>query len=165
MNVSTDVNRLVERLADRNLRLVLAESCTGGMVSAELTGVPGVSQWYCGSAVTYRGDTKTSWLGVSAAEIQQHTAVSKVVARQMAAGVLERTPEADIAASVTGHFGPNSPAGFDALVFIATARRDHGMIVTDVQHHHLSTMDRLPRQREATALVLTTLMQMLDSLA
>lgn len=164
MNIVEDAKRLVDQLADRKLRLVLAESCTGGMVSAKLTEVPGVSQWYCGSAVTYRCDTKTTWLGVSASEIRQHTAVSDVVARQMAAGVLERTREADIAASVTGHFGPDAPAGFDALVFIGTAYRDGEAIVTDAQSHRLLAKDRSTRQQEATGLVLTTLIQMLESL-
>jgi nicotinamide-nucleotide amidase len=164
MDISDDARRLVERLADRNIRLVLAESCTGGMVSAELAKVPGVSQWYCGSAVTYRGDTKTSWLGVDSSAIEQHTAVSDVVARQMACGVLQRTPEAEIAASITGHFGPSAPAGFDGLVFIATARRDGQAIDIEVQSHRLNAADRPARQREATHRVLAALSSRIDSL-
>lgn len=164
MDISDKAKRLAGQLADHNIRLVLAESCTGGMVSAELAKVPGVSQWFCGSAVTYREETKTRWLGVDSSEIQQHTAVSDIVARQMAAGVLERTPEAEIAASVTGHFGPGAPQGFDGLVFIATARRDGEAVDIQVQSHRLDAADRSARQREATHRVIAALSDMIHSL-
>ena len=164
MDTLRDAKRLVGQLADHSLRLVLAESCTGGMVSAELAKVPGVSQWFCGSAVTYREATKTSWLAVDTSAIAQHTAVSAVVASQMAAGVLERTPEADIAASVTGHFGPSAPPGFDGLAFIATARREGESVDIEVQRHRLDATDRSARQREATHRVLAALSGRIDSL-
>ena len=102
MNPSAEALRLVERLAENNVRVVFAESCTGGLVAATLAEVPGVSEFLCGSAVTYREDTKCEWLGVSADDIARHSAVSESVAGQMAIGVLERTPEADLAASITG---------------------------------------------------------------
>lgn len=148
---------LVKALAEKRLRIVLAESCTGGMVAAELAKVPGVSERLCGSAVTYRNDTKSRWLQVDAKVIEQHSAVCRQVAEQMAFGVLDKTPEADIAASITGHFGPNAPDGFDGLVFIGTAIRSSDEIEVSAAEHRLGSDGRLQRQQEATALVIRTL--------
>ncbi len=92
-----------ERIA---VRLVLAESCTGGTLSGALMQVPGVSKVFCGSAVTYREDTKVNWLGVRPETLRLHSAVSAETTEEMARGVLWATPEADIGFAVTGHYGP-----------------------------------------------------------
>lgn len=147
--------QLANTLTERQLRVVLAESCTAGLASAALAQVPGISDWHCGSAVTYREGTKEAWLGVSAADIKQHTAVSDPVARQMAAGVLRETPEADFAASITGHLGPKAPAGFDGLAFIGIAHRQGESIdVLSVARVQLQSTDRVERQNEAAAMLL-----------
>lgn len=147
--------RLAGRLAATRTRLVLAESCTGGLASASLSAVAGISEWHCGSAVTYRERTKVEWLGVSDADLARETAVSRVVASQMALGVLARTPEAAVAVAITGHLGPGAPAGFDGRVFLAVARRSRGATVCErVTGHTLAEKDRVPRQREAAALLL-----------
>ncbi len=104
-------------------RIVFAESCTGGLVSAALARVPGISDFLCGSAVVYRLDTKTKWLGVSEALLNDPGPVSEAVAREMALGILARTPEADLAASITGQLGPHAPDDQDGLVFIGVACR------------------------------------------
>ena len=114
---------LAELLERSTTRVVFAESCTGGLVSASLARVPGISEFHCGSAVVYRLDTKTRWLGVSDEMLCDVGAVSAPVAQAMAVGVLERTPEAELSAAITGHLGPNAPADQDGLVFIALARR------------------------------------------
>jgi nicotinamide-nucleotide amidase len=115
--------RVVEGLKAANTKLVLAESCTGGLVSALLTRVPGVSEWLCGSAVVYQVETKARWLGISRSLLRQPGPVSREVASRMAAGVLKTTPHADIAAAVTGHLGPGAPPAQDGLVYAAFARR------------------------------------------
>ena len=154
------VHGLAESLSRTQLKIVFAESCTGGLVSAALAGVPGISEWLCGSAVTYRSPTKVAWLGVDAAEIAQHTAVCPDVALQMALGVLEKTPEADLALSITGHLGPGAPKGMDGLVFVAIARRcENGNPATDVFRRLLVSEDRLLRQREAASLVMLTALE------
>lgn len=146
---------LVDRLAQRGLRIVLAESCTGGLISAELAKVPGVSDWLCGSAVTYRCQTKVEWLGVRAEDIDRHTAVSSQVASQMASGVLKKTSEASLSAAITGHFGPGAPEGFDGVVFIGVAMRDSsGVVTATVTRHQLVQEQREERQAEAAELVL-----------
>lgn len=145
---------LVERLQSHARRLVLAESCTGGLVAASLAAVPGVSQRFCGSAVTYREATKQAWLGIDREAIRAATAVSETVTRAMARGVLRRTAEADVAAAVTGHLGPDAPEPLDGILFVAFARRADSGIETTIERHDLVTIGRENRQREAAEFVL-----------
>jgi nicotinamide-nucleotide amidase len=120
----TDLARkVVDRLKFLNLRIVLAESCTGGLASALLTRIPGVSEFHCGSAVVYQIATKAEWLGVSKSLLRNPGPVSREVASKMAEGVLAITPHADIAGAVTGHLGPGAPPEQDGLVYVAFARR------------------------------------------
>lgn len=146
--------RCVEALSRSNSRLVLAESCTGGLVAADLTSVAGVSQHFCGSAVTYRNATKQSWLNVDADVMAEHTAVCEQVARMMATGVLAQTPEATLAASITGHLGPGAPDGFDGCIFIGIATRSGADPHDLVTQHRLRSASRAERQREAADWVL-----------
>jgi nicotinamide-nucleotide amidase len=147
--------QLADRLAQTGTRLVLAESCTGGLVAATLASIPGISQWFCGSAVTYRDQTKIDWIGVSAAEIACFTAVSEEVAGEMAWGVLQETREADLAVSITGHLGPDAPATLDGIVWLGTVRRHAGRIDGPrTMRHVLNNTLRVSRQREAATLVL-----------
>jgi nicotinamide-nucleotide amidase len=161
MPVLESAERLVAHLAKLQLKLVFAESCTGGMLAAELAKVPGVSNWLCGSAVTYRSETKIAWLDVDAQLIQQQTAVCREVAAAMARGVLRITPEANLAVSITGHFGPDAPEGFDGLVFIGIGVRQANEIDIDVQRCQLNTSLRLDRQAEAVQLVYRLLLEKL----
>ncbi|OIQ93147.1 nicotinamide-nucleotide amidohydrolase PncC [mine drainage metagenome] len=91
--------------ADAGLRLATAESCTGGLVAAALTGIPGSSQCMERGFVTYSNEAKTELLGVPAALIAAHGAVSEAVARAMAAGALAHA-RAEAAVSITGIAGP-----------------------------------------------------------
>lgn len=154
---------LAEELDRRKVQLVLAESCTAGLASAALATVPGIADYHCGSAVTYREETKIQWLGVDPAAIREHTAVSEIVARQMTAGVLERTPEAGAALSITGHLGPNAPAGFDGLAFIAVAGRGEPFEQIEVHRVELEASLRRPRQQEAAARLLETAARWLEA--
>lgn len=145
-SLSLQIAKLLER---SDLKIVFAESCTGGLVSATLARVPGVSNFHCGSAVVYRLDTKTKWLGVPSSMLLDLGAVSEPVARAMAEGVLSVTPEADLAASVTGHLGPNAPPDQDGLIFVGIAiRGDH----CHVFEHRLidvgNTVSRFPGENQ-----------------
>ncbi len=151
---------LANVLSRRRRRIVFAESCTAGLVAATLAEVPGISDWLCGSAVTYRDDTKVQWLRVSQADIDQHTAVSKVVAKQMALGVLASTPESDVAASITGHLGPNAPAGFDGVVYAAIAVNEGRC--GGVWENRLQSTTRKARQREAAQWLLRRVVEELE---
>jgi nicotinamide-nucleotide amidase len=119
-------SRVVKQLRAQNVRLVLAESCTGGLAAALLARIPGVSEFLCGSAVVYQVETKTRWLRVSRRLLRNPGPVSAEVASAMAAGALRATPHADVAAAVTGHLGPGAPPSQDGLVFLAFAQRVAG---------------------------------------
>ena len=89
----------------RGLTLATAESCTGGMVATRITAVPGASDVFVGAVVAYANEVKEAELGVPAALVEEHGAVSAEVAAAMAAGVRERLG-ADVAVAVTGVAGP-----------------------------------------------------------
>jgi len=116
--------RLIAGLQKDGLMLATAESCTGGLIAAALTEVPGSSAVFERGFVTYSDGAKAELLGVRPELLERHGAVSQAVARAMAEGALDRTP-ADIAVAVTGIAGPGGgsaekPVG---LVHIAAARR------------------------------------------
>jgi PncC family amidohydrolase len=116
--------RVAQLLKASGRRVAFAESCTGGLVSGALTAVPGISEFHCGGVVVYRNATKQAYLDIPADMLDDPGPVSRKVAEQMALRVLDRTPEADIAAAVTGHLGPGAPPALDGLVFVAVAWRD-----------------------------------------
>lgn len=124
--VATEVSAadLCRCLNKRGLRLVTAESCTGGLLATSLARVPGSSDTLEGSFVTYRASLKTAALGVSETLIAARTVYDPEVARQMAVGALEAAPEAGLALAITGVAGPGpdqgKPAGY---VCIASCRR------------------------------------------
>lgn len=92
-------------LTRRGWQLATAESCTGGMIAAAITDLPGASHVFDRGFVTYSNAAKIAMLGVSPATLAAHGAVSEAVAAEMAAGALARS-EAQIALSVTGIAGP-----------------------------------------------------------
>ena len=97
---------LKELMTSKGLKLSLAESCTGGMISSEITDLSGSSEFFLGSAVTYSNESKESILGVSRSSLIEFGAVSEAVAKEMALGSL-KVYGSDIAGSVTGIAGPN----------------------------------------------------------
>lgn len=111
-------------LAAQHLRLALAESCTGGWVSKALTDIAGSSAWLDQAVVTYSNEAKQMRLGVQAATLDAHGAVSRQTAAEMAAGVL-RCSHADLAIAVTGIAGPGGavPGKPVGTVWFAWARR------------------------------------------
>jgi nicotinamide-nucleotide amidase len=104
---SLDGETIDEQVAKllRGHRLGLAESCSGGLLAARITNVPGASDYFAGSAVTYSYEAKEELLGVPKALLEEKGAVSPEVAEAMAIGALERF-EADVAVSITGIAGP-----------------------------------------------------------
>ena len=115
--------RVARLLKATGLKVVFAESCTGGLVSGALTKIPGISDHHCGGVVVYRNETKQAYLNISAALLADPGPVSAQVAELMARRILEKTPEADLALSVTGHLGPNAPPKLDGHVYSAIAWR------------------------------------------
>jgi nicotinamide-nucleotide amidase len=109
-------------LTERQVSLALAESCTGGLVAARITAVPGSSAFFEGGYVTYSNRAKVDLLGVDPSVLERHGAVSEETARAMADGV-RRATGSDLAVAITGIAGPtgateDKPVG---LVFLALA--------------------------------------------
>ena len=92
-------------LRARGLRLVTAESCTGGLIAHRITNVAGSSDYFLGGVVAYANEVKAAQLGVAQETLEAHGAVSREVAVEMARGARERLG-AEIAVSVTGIAGP-----------------------------------------------------------
>jgi nicotinamide-nucleotide amidase len=171
MSIPTQVRRVAALLKHKNLKVVFAESCTGGLVSGSLTRVPGISDHHCGGVVVYRNATKQAYLGISAKLLKSPGPVSEIVAREMATRVLELTPEADVSAAVTGHLGPGAPSEFDGVVFIAIAlrtketksnQRKPGAKVSAFRYQCRTSEKRLRRQKEVVEQVLRQLESILQ---
>jgi nicotinamide-nucleotide amidase len=96
---------VVRLCIEKNVMIATAESCTGGLVAAAVTEIPGASQVLERGFITYSDKAKTEMLGVMSITLRQHGAVSKDVALEMAHGAMARS-EAGISVSVTGIAGP-----------------------------------------------------------
>jgi nicotinamide-nucleotide amidase len=105
MSFEPAVLMLAERLRARGWFMAAAESCTGGLIAAACTSVAGSSDWFERGFVTYSNEAKTGLLGVPAALIAAHGAVSEEVARAMVQGALAHAP-VQLAVAVTGIAGP-----------------------------------------------------------
>ena len=95
-----------ERLKQAGAMLVTAESCTGGWVAQAVTSVAGSSDWFERGYVTYSNDAKRELLGVRAATLERHGAVSEETAREMAQGALARA-QGTVTVAITGVAGPS----------------------------------------------------------
>jgi nicotinamide-nucleotide amidase len=120
------VQALATALSARGAMLATAESCTGGGIAAACTDLAGSSAWFDRGFVSYSNAAKTELLGVDAALIAAHGAVSEPVARAMAEGALQRSA-AHISVAVTGIAGPGggSVAKPVGTVWVAWSQRQH----------------------------------------
>ena len=121
--------QLLDLCRARGLTIATAESCTGGLVAATLTEIAGSSDVVDCGFVTYSNAAKETMLGVPAATLKRHGAVSASTAAAMAKGALAHS-RADLAVAITGIAGPGGdtrqkPVG---LVYFAAARRDGGKV-------------------------------------
>lgn len=148
---SDQVRMLAGALEARGLRLVTAESCTGGWIAKLVTDMPGSSAWFDAGLVTYSNEAKQRLLGVSAATLERFGAVSAETAREMLAGALACSA-ADVAVAVTGIAGPgggtaDKPVG---TVWIGWQRRGAG--ATAQCFHFAGDRDAVRRQTVVAAL-------------
>lgn len=122
-SITVLASALLSTLKARGETLGLAESCTGGMLGATLTAVPGASAALMGGMITYHNTLKTEFLGVRDDDITRHGAVSDVVAEAMAVGALHTTG-ANWALAITGIAGPDGGTGDKPVgtVWISLAR-------------------------------------------
>lgn len=117
-----DLEQVVgEMLIDKKMSISFAESCTGGLISAYITNIPGISEVFYGSIVSYSNEVKEGQLGVKHETLEKYGAVSSQVAAEMAAGVRQRLGT-DIGVSVTGIAGPGG----------ATAEKPVGLVYVGI---------------------------------
>ena len=153
--ITESAEALLEACRAASVKLVAAESCTGGLVAGCLTEIAGSSDVVERGFVTYSNEAKSELLGVPAETIARVGAVSAEVAEAMALGALERS-RADLAVSITGIAGPggDTPDKPVGLVYIGSARRGQSAL----SERHLFEGDR-------TAVRLASVEAALDLLA
>jgi len=155
-----DAQRLLELLRARGVHVAAAESCTGGLIAALLTEIPGSSDVVERGFVTYSNDAKIELLGVPRATLERVGAVSRETALAMAAGALVHS-QAGLAVAVTGVAGPGggSPDKPVGLVHLAVQRK--GM----TPRHREMRYGDIGRSAVRLAAVRTALDLMLEELA
>jgi len=144
---ATPIEQVVgETLMELGARVATAESCTGGLVAKRLTDTPGSSRYFERGFVTYSNVSKVQLLGVKAADLEAHGAVSAPIAEQMAAGAAKRAG-VEAAVGVTGVAGPEGGSDEKPLgtVFIAV----YGARGTAVREYHFVGTRNTVRERAA----------------
>jgi nicotinamide-nucleotide amidase len=147
------VRLLADALQQKGRMMATAESCTGGLIAGACTDLSGSSNWFERGFVTYSNEAKTELLGVDAALIATHGAVSEEVARAMAQGAVARS-RAQVAVAVTGVAGPTGGSrekpvgtvwfGWSADGQVRTERRrfdgDRAAVRAATVHYALQTL-------------------------
>jgi len=160
-DAATTAAKIIALLAEKKLTLGTAESCTGGLVAAALTEVPGASQVFLGGFITYSNAAKVNMLGVPARMIRDYGAVSQQVARAMADGA-RYTGRSDITLAVTGIAGPaggteRKPVG---LVYVACATSE----ATEVKENRFGPLSREQIRAKSVGAALELLLETLVEL-
>jgi nicotinamide-nucleotide amidase len=155
-HVTDLVMRLGIELTRCEWKLGVAESCTGGLLAAAMTSVPGASCWFDRGFVTYSNDAKIEHLAVSGETLNVYGAVSEPIAIEMAAGVLLAAPLAHVAVSTTGIAGPDGgmsgkPVGMVCFGF--AMRTATG--ITTLAHTQVFSGDRAQVRLQAVAYALS----------
>ncbi|MBN9506156.1 MAG: CinA family protein [Altererythrobacter sp.] len=121
--VQQRAEEVLAKAHDKGLSLATAESCTGGLLAALLTDIPGLSHVFERGFVVYSKDAKCDLLGIAREKLESCGAVSREVALEMAQGALRRS-RADLALAITGFAGPGDNGDEEGLVHFACAPRD-----------------------------------------
>lgn len=159
LEIETLARLLIDEVRERHLRVVTAESCTGGLVAAAICSIPGASDVFERGFITYTNRAKEEMLGIPGDMLADFGAVSEPVARMMAEGALNNS-RAHIAVAITGVAGPGggSPMKPVGTVHIATARSTAG-----IRHRH-EVFDGETRLDVQLAAVAVALQMMRDAI-
>ena len=157
--LSTLATLVGARLKAQGLMLASAESCTGGWLAQAVTAIAGSSDWFERGFVTYADVAKQEMLGVSAATLARHGAVSEETAREMAAGALAHS-RALVAVAITGIAGPSggSPEKPVGTVCFAWSRKNAAPVV---QTRHFDG-DRESVRRQSVIVALQGVLELLE---
>jgi nicotinamide-nucleotide amidase len=159
LEIETLARLLIDDAREKNLRLVTAESCTGGLVAGAICSIPGASDVFERGFVVYSNRAKQEMLGVSGDLIADLGAVSEPIVRLMAEGALENTP-GHIAVAITGVAAPGAgtPLKPVGTVHFATARSNQSV------QHRMEVWDEDDRETIQLKAVQTALEMMRDRL-
>ncbi|GAC1373143.1 MAG: hypothetical protein NVS3B25_10710 [Hymenobacter sp.] len=141
-----DLNPLVQQFLQHKLTLALAESCTCGLVAAQLAPATGVSEVLLGSVVTYHVEAKQKLLGVKKETLATYSAESQQTTNEMALGLHRHLPAADVCVAVTGLCGPGASETPDkpvGTVFVTILLEGHAY---EYREQLSGTGDRLREQ-------------------
>jgi PncC family amidohydrolase len=155
---------LAQILVEKNVKLILTESCTAGAACAALGHVPGISKNLCGSFVVYRPSQKQNILNVPASLIEEVTPESKEVVDWLAKEALTLTPEASWSGAIVGHLGPNAPKDKDGVIWISIyGRNDQRELRYRHERKKLNSLNRSERIREASFILLEAIRETIES--
>ncbi len=162
-SITSLTQQLAQTLLAKGFKIALAESCTGGLLAAYLTSLPGSSHWFERGFVTYSNQAKEESIGVPRSLIECYGAVSEEVARAMAEGVLNNSL-AHVSIAITGIAGPggetaNKPVG---MVCFAWGTRESESIRIHSQIHQFSG-DRQSIREQACVYAIESLLAQLTA--
>ncbi len=158
MNTPSLVIALADKLQARSWMMATAESCTGGLIAGACTDLAGSSNWFERGFVTYSNEAKTELLGVDAALIATHGAVSEVVARAMAFGAV-RHSHVQASVAVTGVAGPGGGSADKPVGLVWFGCSVDGVLTSEKQHF---SGDRAAVRAATVAHALQRLNELLD---
>ena len=160
LEIQTLARLLIDEARGKSLRVVAAESCTGGLVAGAICSISGASDIFERGFVTYTNRAKSEMLGVPGDLIADHGAVSEPVARMMAEGAL-RESHGHVAVAITGIAGPGggTPTKPVGTVHFAVARANRSVV-----HRH-ERFDRETREAVQLAAVRTALEMLREAIA
>jgi nicotinamide-nucleotide amidase len=117
---------LGEKLLKQNIILTTAESCTGGLLAAQLTNIPGSSNWFDRGFITYSNQSKIDCVNVKKNTINKHGAVSQQTASEMATGSIDNS-QGNLGLSITGIAGPSGGSKLKPVgtIFFAIAKKQN----------------------------------------
>lgn len=160
-NLAPDIIALARRVISENAaigrRVVVAESCTGGLVSAALTEIAGSSAVFDGGFITYSNDAKMRSLGVAGEIIETFGAVSAACAWAMAQGALARS-EADVAVAISGVAGPDGGTEQKPVGLVVFARAVRGEAAPFADERRIPATDRAGIRAQAVLVALEMLL-------
>jgi len=150
----------VSALKRNNLKVALAESCTGGMLASRIVTVPGASEVFLHSCVVYCNEAKVALLGVSPLTLESHGAVSEQTVREMAAGV-RKICNADIGVAISGVAGPGGGTEEKPVGLVHFAFELQGKLFTE---RVLMPGDRESIRQRSCVFAMSTLIRLLNEL-
>lgn len=159
ITVGNYINQIFELLLNKGVFLAIAESCTGGMLSAIMVDQPGISDVFWGGITCYSNDSKVKLLNVSQVLLDTEGAVSEACARAMAAGIRHKSG-VELGVAITGIAGPSggSPEKPVGTIYIAINGR-----YFDLVKHYIFTGDRMAVRRQTVETAQKLLIEILQT--